>query len=730
MTAPRRLVLAGGGHSHVEVLRQFAMRPIEDLSLTLVTRDALSPYSGMLPGFIAGHYAYEECHVDVRALAQMARARICHAEVTGIDLSARHLLCADRPGIPFDLVSLNIGSRPAVAGIPGAGEYGWPAKPVDWFIRRWQALLADLESKPRPHSVVVAGAGAGGVELALAMHHRLKRVCEQTRVALISAAPDILPSHPPSVRSRLDRVLAAHSIEIHRNETAAEVTPADVVCESGLRIPYDTLVWATHASAPPWLRESGLATDEHGFVRANNALQSISHEFVFAAGDIASLVEGAPPKSGVFAVREGPYLAQNLRLAALGRPLLPYRPQKRHLSLISTGDRRAIASRGDWSAEGAWVWRWKDRIDRKWMERYRYVVPGMTATSESAMTDGEMNCAGCGAKLGHEVLERALARLKVPSNGEVLIGLDAPDDAAVVEAPPGKLAVHSVDFFPPLLEDAYLAGRIAAVHCMSDLYAMGATPYTALAMATLPYGSPVESEDELVDLLAGALSVITKERTTLVGGHTTQGDGPMFGLTVNGFMDPERLHSRRAPIAGDVLVLTKPLGTGVIFAADMRGLAQNDWLSDAITCMTQSNAAAAHILHDHGAAACTDVTGFGLARHLLRLLHQAKLAATLTLADIPTLAGAIAASKLGIRSSLYPANSAVEQELSAELKCKESQTYPLLFDPQTAGGFVAAIPAGRTAACVTALRTSGYAQAAVIGVLRAQASLNSRLHVE
>ncbi len=730
MTSPLRLVLAGGGHSQVEVLRQFAMVPPEGVSLTLITPDALAPYSGMLPGFIAGHYDYEECHVDVRALARMARARICLAEVEGIDLALKRVHCAGRSAIDFDLISINAGSRPAIDEVPGAREHAWPAKPVDAFIRRWQSLVADLESRPRPHRVVVAGAGAGGVELVLAMQHRLVQRCKEARFALISATPDILPSHSPPVRARLDRALASRGIEVHRSEIAASVTPGEVRCASGRRIAYDTLVWTTHAAPARWVRESGLATDDRGFALVNNALQSVSHEFVFAAGDVASLENDPRPKSGVFAVRQGPYLARNLRLAALGRPLAPYRPQREHLGLISTGGRHAIASRGAWSAEGAWVWRWKDRIDRKWMDRYKYVIPGTSAESTPLMAGGDMNCAGCGAKLGHEVLERALARLQTPGRDDVLIGLVAPDDAAVVEIPAGKLAVHSVDFFPPLVDDAYLAGRIAAVHCLSDLYAMGAAPHTALAMVTLPYGGIAESEDELAELLAGALSVLMAEHTALVGGHTLQGDAPIFGLSVNGLIDRERLLNRRAPVPGDALVLTKPLGVGAIFAADMRGLAQNDWLADAIALMTQSNAAAARVLYDHGAAGCTDVTGFGLAGHLLRVLRQAGVAATLDLPSIPAIAGAIAASRLDLRSSLYPANAAAERDMLVGLACKEWPTYPLLFDPQTAGGFVAAIPAPRADDCIRALRESGYLHAAVIGQVRANDTSLPRLCIE
>jgi selenide,water dikinase len=328
-----------------------------------------------------------------------------------------------------------------------------------------------------------------------------------------------------------------------------------------------------------------------------------------------------------------------------------------------------------------------------------------------------MQCAGCGAKLGHEVLRRALARLESVARPDVLIGLDAPDDAAVVELPPGMLAVHSVDIFPALVADPFVAGEIAAVHCLSDIYAMGASPHTALAIVTLPHGQPGMQEDTLTDLLAGALSVLMPEHTALVGGHTLEGDRLEFGLSVNGVIPRDRLLNSSAPLPGDRLILTKPLGIGAIFAADMRGQARPDWTAAAIEVMKQSNAAAARILFDHGATACTDVTGFGLAGHLLQLLRKFNVSAAIELDTIPVLSEAIRASRAGIRSTLYPANLASERDMESNDGVHARETYPLLFDPQTSGGLLAAVPSGRAGACAAELRGAGYDHAADIGFI-------------
>ncbi len=370
MNGPTRLVLAGGGHSHVEVLRRFAKTPVPHLSITLVSRDVAMPYSGMLPGFIAGDYSAEDCHIDLRALAQKAGAMFCQADINGIDLAEKHLLCVDAPPVPFDLLSLNTGATPAMENVPGAREFAWPAKPVDAFVRNWQAIRLSLEKQPREHRFVIVGGGAGAVELTLAMQHTLHDTAPAT-FAIVSASEELLPTHSAGVRTRLERVLRARAVALHRGETAMEVTQGDVRCASGLRVPFDTLVWVTQAAAAPWLRASGLAVNDQGFPLVNDTLQSTSHAFVFVAGDAAHLVGRSVAKSGVYAVREAPVLADNLASQILGKPLRPYRPQKHHLSLISTGDRYAVASRGAWSIGGRWVWRWKDHIDRTWMRRYR-----------------------------------------------------------------------------------------------------------------------------------------------------------------------------------------------------------------------------------------------------------------------------------------------------------------------------------------------------------------------
>ena len=713
------LVLLGGGHSQVAVLKSFGMQPLPGVRLTLVSRDVHTPYSGMLPGYIAGHYDYDTFHIDLRPLARFAGARLIHAAVNGLDLDNNTLLFADRPPLRFDWLSINTGSRPPLLTVPGAAEYAVPVKPIDRFLLRWAEIIRQVCASSGPYHMVVAGAGAGGVELLLACQYYLhKRLREQNdnpdrlRWTLVSASPDILPGHNPKVRAIFTRVLAERGIKVLCNVAVTQVGPDSIQLSDGQSLPATTVFWVTGAAAAPWLRESGLATTEQGFVQVNDSLQSVSHPQVFATGDIAHVVNHPRPKSGVFAVRQGPPLTANLRRVLNGKAPQAFRPQRQFLSLISTGDPYAVASRGRWATEGRWLWRWKDRIDRAFMTRYQR-LPGMPATSATAPT--EMRCAGCGAKIGAAVLNRALARMPAPvQKDEIVTGLNSPDDTAVLAPPAGKLWLQSVDYFPALVDDPYLFGQIAANHALNDIFAMAAEPHSALALVTLPHAAPRLQEETLFQILSGMQTVLIQQQTALIGGHSSEGAELACGLSVNGLVEPDQLLRKTGLQCGDQLILTKPLGSGVLFAADMRRLAKGRWIDAALAVMLQSNAAASRILQQHGAHACTDITGFGLAGHLLEMLRPAHLAAHIELTALPLLDGALEVCQLGIESSLAPANRIHEAVIKASTTLTAQPAYTLLFDPQTAGGLLAGIPAEQSTACLAALQQQGY-QAANIG---------------
>jgi selenide,water dikinase len=367
----KRLLLIGGGHSHIEVVRRFGLHPEPDTAVTLISPDRHTPYSGMLPGHIAGHYRFEDCHIDLDALCRRAGVAWIATTVSGLDAGRRIAFCANGQEQAFDVVAVDTGSTPVIAGIPGAARHGVPIKPVPRFLGYWAALRAAARSAAIDLRIAVVGAGAGGIELALAMQHRIHADGGRAQFTLINDGPAILTSHPSGVRRRFSKVLQERGITLRLNAPVHSATAEALVLGDGEQLPADHVVWVTGAAAPAWLRTSGLQTDAAGFIAVNAHLQSPSHACVFAAGDIATMVATPRPKSGVYAVRQGPPLAENLRRALRGASLVEYCPQRTALALISTGDRYAVASYGSFAFSGAWVWRWKDRIDTAFMQRYR-----------------------------------------------------------------------------------------------------------------------------------------------------------------------------------------------------------------------------------------------------------------------------------------------------------------------------------------------------------------------
>jgi selenide,water dikinase len=733
----RDIVLVGGGHSHVGVLRHFGMHPLPGVRLTVICRDTHTPYSGMLPGYIAGHYSYDEVHIDLSRLAQFAGARFFRDEAVGLDLGAGRVRCRDRPPVPYDQLSINIGSTPQMSHVAGAAEYAVPVKPINGFDARWRLLLDRVRNHAGVTRIAVVGGGAGGVELTLAMQYRLRnelrglgRDPDQLGLCLLTNDADILPTHNASVRRAFRRVLAERGVALLCNAEVVEVSAARLRTAGGTSLDADEIVWVTHAGGAPWLRDTGLELDGDGFIRVTDTLQTVTDSNVFAAGDIASMVNHPLEKAGVFAVRQGQPLAKNLRRAAAGRVLIAYRPQRRWLALISTGDQFAVASRGAIGFEGAWVWRWKDWIDRRFMAKFSR-LPAMEhdapAASSAVKLDQEeaaqaisaiaMRCGGCGAKVGATVLSRALGALRPVERDDVLIGLHAPDDAAVVRVPKGKAMVHTVDFFRAMIDDPYLFGKIAANHALGDIFAMGAEAQSATAIVTVPAGIESKVEDVLFQMMSGAVEVLNDANCALVGGHTGEGRELALGFAVNGLVgeDGASVMRKSGMRPGDALILTKLIGTGTLFAAHARLEARGRWIDAALVSMCQSNRLAAQCLREHGATACTDVTGFGLLGHLVEMTRPSGVDAELILSALPVLEGAEETSAAGILSSLQPANVRLRRALRNQQDAVAHPRYPLIFDPQTAGGLLASVPADRVDACLGALHALGYHHAAAIG---------------
>jgi selenide, water dikinase len=729
------IVLVGAGHVHVGVLRNFAMKPMSGVRLTLITRQAHTPYSGMLPGMIAGYYGFDDAHIDTRPLCQFAGARHYFSEVTGLDLHQKRIICSNRPPVPYDILSLNIGSTPSAA-VAGVAVHAIPVKPIDGFLTRFEAARDRIVAAQGPARIAVIGAGAGGVELILSMQRRLTRDVASAggdplrlSFTLVTAGSEVLPSLPASVRHRFAAILKQRGIKVIAGSLVERVEADRIVTAAGCIVMADEVFWTTQATPAEWLSQTGLALDPVGFIKVRPTLQAVSHEDVFAAGDIASIEGYDLPKSGVYAVRAGKPLATNLRRLVAGRPLVAYRPQSDALYLISSADESAVGTRNGLTMEGAWVWRLKDRIDRRFMQKFNVlpdivqaIPPIETAVADAAaikeISAIAMRCGGCGAKVGATVLSRALGAIVPAPREDVVIGLAAAEDAAVIDTGGPRLSVHTVDYFRAIIDDPYLLGKIAANHALGDIYAMGAEPQTALAIATVPYGIEAKVETDLSMMMAGANEVLRDAGCALVGGHTSEGAELSLGFSINGLIDRALTLRKGGLQPGDALILTKPIGTGALLAADMRGKAKARWVMAAIEHMTLSNRAGAAILHTYAVHAATDVTGFGLLGHLVEMVKASDVDVTLLLPAVPLLDGLREIMALGIFSSLQPQNVRMRRAIANLDRAATDTLYPALFDPQTAGGLLASLPQANAGACLTALRAAGYAHAAVIGTVQ------------
>ena len=487
------IVLVGGGHSHLYVLKKFGMKPQPGMRITLISRDLVTPYSGMVPGLIAQNYKKDESLIDLRKLSNFAGSRFIHASATNLDLSKGLISLDGRPDVRFDILSLDTGSVPKSSDISGA-ENALPVKPINLFLKEQAKINKEITDKPGDYNIVIIGGGAGGVELGLSLDQQLRRSNhslierpEKLSIFIIEGFGTLLPNFNKAARKKIINIINKRRITAITNSKIDQINTDTVTLSDGKILPADRTILVTNAEAPSWLSNTGLALDRNGFIRIDQNLRSVSHPMVYATGDIASLENYDLPKSGVYAVRQGPYLAENLRRAAIERPLKKYKPQKQTLALITTGDGGAIAARGSVMLSGKWVWHWKDWIDRRWIEQYRD-LPQMSATNKSDNEDNiieEMRCGGCGAKVASPILHQALDRLPAQTKQGLEQGLESPDDAAVIIPPSGKALIQSVDQFRSFIDDPYIFAQIASNHCLGDIFAMGAKPHSALALSLI-----------------------------------------------------------------------------------------------------------------------------------------------------------------------------------------------------------------------------------------------------
>jgi len=734
------VVLLGGGHAHVIVIRKWAMCPIEGVRLTLISDQGMTPYSGMLPGLVAGHYSYTQSHIDLPRLCQWAGVRFIERTATGINPDKQEVKLGDRPAMYYDVLSIDTGGAPALHKVEGADQFATAVKPVSSFYSRWQEIDRRLDQNKDTTvlRIGVVGAGAGGFEILLAMHHRIERAKQNARHQLFwIIRGEVLPGTTERVKKFAINACKEKGISMETDFNVSEVKSDGLYAEDGRYVALDEVLWCTEAKAADWPAKSGIACDNDGFILLNDYLQSKSHKNIFAAGDVAVQEHNRRPRAGVFAVRQGPPLFRNLQYAVLEKKLVAHYPQSQFLTLLSLGGKRAIASRGPFSVIGDWVWWWKDHIDQKFMNRFN-VLPKMQTEPASLFSrflkaahppfrvlpeSGDpIRCLGCGSKVPGDILNEVLTEVALTGSkdsSDVALGTD---DIAIVE-PEGKAIAQSLDQLRALLDDPWLFARICVLHALSDLYASGVTPHSALLNVTLPFSSEFILRSDLMQIIDAVKSELEQAEALLIGGHTSEGAELSLGLVVNGFVrkevDCDRISTlgKGGALAGQVLVLTKPLGVGVLMAAHMRGELAGSDLQTAIQIMLLSNKESGRIALESGATSMTDVTGFGLIGHLSEMLLQSNCSAALPSTEIPVLKPAHLLALSGRQSSLYRSNLRYSRYCDDQSAVILRKHCPLVFDPQTSGGLLFSLPESRATRCLELLHHAGYSAAAVIGKL-------------
>ncbi len=452
------------------------------------------------------------------------------------------------------------------------------------------------------------------------------------------------------------------NIEIVTDARVCEVVRDHLRLADGRSIAFDIVIWATGAIGAPLLGQLGLENDDRGFLLTRPNLETTRLDRVFAVGDTGTIIGSQISKAGVYAVRQGPVLMKNIqRLVSGSSQLEDYHPQTDFLKLINLGNDQAIMEFKGRTFAGHWCWKLKNHIDVKFIRKYQNYDP-MPMKPSDGDDPPPMKCLGCGGKIGSQLLSQVLAELDVPQNDDVKIGLQHPDDAAIVRTYNDEVTV-TTDFFAAPFDDPYLVGRIATLNSASDCFVIGAQPTAALAIVQLPQGHPKAQLQIMRELMAGGVQELNKMGAAIVGGHSIEGPRTMIGFTVLGrqLSEPK---TKGMLAVGDQLVLTKPLGTGILLAAWMQSQMPAGCYGPLINTMLMSNEIALKLIQNFPITGMTDVTGFGFAGHLAEMLMASRVSASIDVSSIPLLDRCQRLIESGIESTLAPDNQTVASKVS------------------------------------------------------------------
>ncbi|MGR8999474.1 MAG: selenide, water dikinase SelD [Gammaproteobacteria bacterium] len=734
------LVLLGGGHANIQVLKMMSMKPIGGLRITLISDQTHSPYSGMIPGYLAGYYSYEDCHFDLRRICEELGQRFIKAKVIGVDPQRKKIHLENRAEISYDCTSINVGIQPRNIAIlsPETALKLIPLKPISQFIAHWDQLISDLKNYKNKESLqlAVVGAGAAGVEISIILKMLIDQNQWNAQLSLIHRHEYFVSAKDLRAQKRLLTTLKELSINVHQNTEVLEVQENGLVLkdEQGLihKKGFYRVLIATQAAAPKWFETSGLPVNQDGFLKVTEKLFVENEHTLFAAGDCIHFSPSPLKKAGVYAVRQGRVLEHNIRAFFTRQSSLKtFHPKKNVLSLITIGDRKALVHQDSpsilrWLSPSL-LWMVKDGIDRRFMNRFQartfevnpgHVIKMMPVPKSSLVPEDwqDNTCGGCGSKLAASTLTQSLNKLSIPKDDSVLLGVKDGEDCALTRFSENMLCLQSIDQFRSFISDPFLLGQIAAQHALSDVYAMGGVAKSAQVGLTLCAASEKIHREDIFQVMSGVLDILAKNGTSLVGGHTGEGSELAIAIAVQGEVGPMQVLKKQLNKPGNQLILTKPIGTGVIFAANMLAQANGKLVDEALSSMLQSNKIAMETIRAFDISGCTDITGFGVLGHAFEMLGKNSnnaLGIKIDYKRIPLFDGVCELFEKAYFASIAGKNyESLRSVLSADVN---NQNFPALFDPQTSGGLLFSVPPHLAESCLKALYQNGVSEACVIG---------------
>lgn len=688
------LVLIGGGHSHLSVLMKLSKRPINGNRITLITNEIDTPYSGMIPGYIEGIYSWRDSHIDLYRLCLKLNVRFIHAEVERVSAYEKEIYFKDRPKIKFDVLSINTGIQSNNREIKGAAKYCLPVKPISKLANNFLNKITNFKS------IAFIGGGAGSVELALAIKKRFLNINQDIKITIITGKRGLLSTFPQKTKLTSLKTLEKFKIDIIEYKRVLEVKPKQIILSDKSMLKIDKAILSTNSMTPKWLAKSDILLTKDNYILVNKSFQT-NYKYVFASGDVIDFNNQNLKKAGVFAVRSGKPLAINIKQFILGKKLVEYKFNKNYLALIGTSKRSAIATKYNLTFNSRFFFYLKKYIDQNFIKKFSDFKIRKKFTLEALKTDvlnifvkhkekitdknDIMQCKGCAAKVPLNALKQALPKDIVSTS----------EDAVSV---PGQPELYqTVDMISSIITDPFLLGKIAANHSISDMVSVNSKITSAMMILQLPLSKTEINSRDLEQVLLGANEIFKTIDCPLIGGHTMIGKDkdPIIGFSILGQKQKKIkiMKNRRKIKTKDLLILTEKIGSGLIFAGINNYLIDSHFQTDVIKQMIKGNLNFGKISNHLNILSMTDITGFGLANHLLNLIKRdnSKTGLTIYPNKIPLFEGVNECLNKDIKSSLFKSNYDIAQK-DIIYKRDKSKLDNILYDPQTVGGIAFIIP--------------------------------------